>query len=598
MPLPTLKFNEQEPRRTTATGWKKLERRIDAMPEAWREGELLLLDGLRTIKMKETATDIYVLAELLAEAKCVCGASKSKIKKNGFTEPCLIYDLPVRHKRVNIYYRVQRYLCYDCGESFQQSFTGCSAHHRMTERLLAYLEKTSLNIYTTFSQIARETGVREHVIRNIFTDQIERLYRERVIVLPAWIAIDEMHPASGRHKRLVISDPVNGKILDILGSDSQAGIEEWFRQTENPGGVRVVSMDMHVPYKSAVEKILPKAEIVADRYHAQKLVNKSLKAALRIMARSLTVTERKERIRSSSILLKSRHDLREQEEKTLNRWFFQMPDLAWAYTLKEDFADLLHLCDESLAVKQFALWLERIEEYNRYFGERYKKRIHAPTQNPFGNIIISMGRDWTKQILNYIKYKNEFSTKVTNAFAEYANNQIKKGYRLGNGYHFPVLRAKVIFGDFLREKFVPQPLKPVIKRGRRTWIGKDTISSQSNVNRIVFASDSRNKILQERIEANPINKMIYRRRMDQVVENKPLERHYDPLGEPRSVETQEAFPKISIRQRESKVFINDKKVPLNHGQISLFERNITNEIKNLITPIVKKEFCEQQSLFN
>ena len=590
MPLPKIKYNEQEPRRTTATGWIKLEQEIDKMPEPWREGELLFLDALRTVRLKETATDIYVLAELTTETKCPHCASASRIKKNGLTEPCLIYDLPVRRKRVSIYYRSQRYFCANCRKPFRQSFADCSANHRMTKRLLAYLEKKSLSIYTTFSEIARETGVREHVIRNIFADQVEELDRKRVIVLPAWIAVDEVYLATGKHKRFVISDPLNGKILDILGSDSWASIREWFKQTKNPGDVKVVSMDMHAPYKSAIEDALPGVEIVADRYHAQKLVNNALREALRIICSTLTVSERKERIRASAILLKSRHDLREPEEKTLNQWFFGMPDLAWAYTLKEDFADLLNLADERLAEKRLALWLERVDEYNRYFCDRYKKKIRASHKDPFGSILISMGRDWTRQILNYVKYKNEFSMKVTNAFAEYANNQIKKGCRLGNGYYFPVLRAKVVFGDFLKEKFIPQPLKPVTKRGRRIWVRKEKVSEQSNVNRIIAARESRNEILQARVNSNPLNNVDYRTRMGPVVEKKLFENQSDPPGEPRSIEIQAAFPKISSKPCDGKMFLTGKKIESNLGQGSLFGMNVRVKPDNSFPSPLKDEF--------
>lgn len=598
MPLPKLKFNEQEPRRTTATGWTRLEQKIDSMPEPWREGELLFLDALRTVKLKETLTDIYVLAQLLPEVKCPCGASESKLKKNGFTEPYLVYDLPVRDKRVSIYYRAQRYLCSGCQNTFQQSFGDCSANHRMTKRLLAYLEKKSLSIYTTFSGIALETGVREHVIRNVFTDHVDGLYRRRTVILPAWIAVDEVYLATGKHKRFVISDPLGGKILDILGSDSWGSIQEWFKQTENPGAVKIVSMDMHSPYKAAVEDALPGVEIVADRYHAQKLVNNALKEVLRIVSSALTVSERKERIRASSLLLKSKYDLREQEKKTLNYWFSQMPDLARAYTLKEDFANLLHLSDEHLAKKRFSLWLERVEEYNRYFSCQYEKRISAPRKDPFANILISMGRDWTQQILNYIRYKNEFSVKVTNAFAEYANNQIKKGYHLGNGYHFSVLRDKVIFGDFIKEKFSPQPLKPVIQRGKRTWIKKDKSSEKSNVNRIIFARDCRNEILQARIKRNPLNNVNFRTRVEHIVEETPCENQYDPPGEPRSIETREAFPQINIKPRASKKFSPDKKVEANRGQAMLFKTDSPIKTAGSTPPAVQKDFLRQPSLFS
>lgn len=597
MPIEKVKFKDNEPRRTVAASWTNLEKRLEAEAGVWREGEILFLDNLRTIKLRETATEMHVLAELTAKAKCPHCSTESNFKKNGLTEAYMINDLPVRFKRVSIYYRAQRYSCFKCNQTFQQSFDDCNNTHRMTNRLYAYIEKKSFSIYTTFSELARETGIHEHVIRNIFTKRSIELKNNRVIILPSWIAIDEVYPASRKYKRLVISDPVNGKILDILGEDSQEKIKEWFAGARNRENVRVVSMDMHLPYKAAIEDALPDAEIVVDRYHAQKLVNNALRETLKIISCSLTVSEQKEKMRDLRLLQKNRHALKPEEKKIVDRWFLQMPELDRSYKLKEDFAGIFQLSDMENARKHFSIWLEKVAEFDRYFNQKYKKQIRRPRKEPFAGILISMKEHWFNEILNYVKYKTEFSIKVTNAFAEYANNQIKKGFRRGNGYHFTVLRDKVVFGDFLVEKFVPHPLKSATKRGRRTWTKKPVVSKESNVNRSIKAGEDNNVFIQQRIKKNSMGNKAFQKRMGHMIEKLPFENQYNPPGEPRSVELQESCPKISIKRRESKKFSAEKRVESNPEQTPLFKMDTGIEAVDSTPLISETEPFMQQSLF-
>ena len=41
-------------------------------------------------------------------------------------------------------------------------------------------------------------------------------------------------------------------------------------------GIKLVSIDLWRPYKTLVEELMPNAEIVADRFHVMKAVNKQL----------------------------------------------------------------------------------------------------------------------------------------------------------------------------------------------------------------------------------------------------------------------------------------------------------------------------------
>jgi len=106
---------------------------------------------------------------------------------------------------------------------------------------------------------------------------------------------------------------------------------------------------------------------------------------------------------------------------------------------------------------------------------------------------------WREEILNYVEHKRRFGQLSTNAFAEYANRQIKKAYRMGNGYRFEVLRSKVVCGGVLVDERPPQPLDKKWKRAkwdRDTRKGRPSereANPNSNVARLAQALEEGDK---------------------------------------------------------------------------------------------------------
>jgi transposase len=112
----------------------------------------------------------------------------------------------------------------------------------------------------------------------------------------------------------------------------------WRRLRASGAKVRAVAMDMSPAYQSAVEKNLPKAKIVFDRFHVVKLFNDKL-SDLRRQVQSGAEGLGKKVLKCTRWLLlknpenldKERHEKRRLEEALrLNK------PLATAYYLKED----------------------------------------------------------------------------------------------------------------------------------------------------------------------------------------------------------------------------------------------------------------------
>ncbi|GMX64911.1 hypothetical protein Elgi_41800 [Paenibacillus elgii] len=105
------------------------------------------------------------------------------------------------------------------------------------------------------------------------------------------------------------------------------------------------------------------------------------------------------------------------------------PKLKMAYDLKEDF---------------FKIWdsKSRLEAYGKY--QHWLRRIPDEMRAPFKPIVTAM-KNWEEEVFNY------FDHPVTNAYTESVNNLIRLANRIGKGYSFEALKAKILFTEGIRK---------------------------------------------------------------------------------------------------------------------------------------------------
>lgn len=514
MPLPRPKKSRNvRPRGTKAAEWLKLEQRLENLEGTWGDGEIINIAGWKTIRYRETADDIIILAESTTESaqRCDCGTTWAEMTKWGYTDPTYVIDIPIRSKRTRIYYTLQRRRCLECRRMFQQPLPGIDEQHTMfSSRLVEYIGRESFSISRSFSGIANEVGCSEIKVRKIFTARALRFETGRVIEAPQWLAIDEVYPKRYGSAYCVISAPELKQVLDLIPNNRKRkknainpkvnkGIDAtalwiWLLNLKYRDKVLVVTIDMCVQYRSIVQRLLKNAIIVVDRYHVHNMLNVALKGVLEVLRDNLDPSEQRRFMRRWSLVLKNYRHLskmtREDEngqvlpsEKDLfKKWLKDMPDLAVAYRLKKDFSDILQLSDRQKAEQLTDAWLDRVCEFVEYFRGKYQKTYRGHWEDPFGNVPNTIA-EWRRCILNYIDYKNVIGTKrKTNAFAEFANKQIKKAFQTGNGYSAQVLRVKVIHGGVLVIKRPPHPLDQKWTRSKSDRSARRGPKSQREVN--------------------------------------------------------------------------------------------------------------------
>jgi transposase len=552
MPRPRPKQSRAKPRQPQAAKWASLEQRLERAEGTWcvEEG-IINLPGWRTIKYYETSDDITVAATLITEPAnpCICGAYT--FQKGGHAALSYVHDLPIRCKRTRIYFARQRYRC-ACGKTFQQPLAGLDRRHKLTARLAEYIEREAFSIFRTFSRIADEVGVSEQLVRNLLTDRGEQLERARHIETPKWLAIDEVY--AGKNEHCVLTDPVRRRVIDMLPGNDQTVLGRYLLQLPDRENVEVVTMDMCLAYRAVMQQLLPRARVVVDRYHVHNLLSVALKQVLKVIRDDMTSSEQRQHMRHECLLLMSRYRLsgesgtgkngkvKSSQLEVVKRWLEDVPDIATAYLLKEDFSDILQLADRQWAEERTDRWLERVWEFAQYFSAKYKKEYSGIWQDPFGNVVTTI-QQWRSMILNYIDFKSRFEIKATNAFAEFANRQIKRAYGLGNGLTYAVLRMKVIYGGLIIKQRPPHPADEGKPRTRLRQVPHQDMKhrSEKNPNANVVRLEQARKDRDETKDLLPNPKA-----------NQGWEDRFGELDQLELGFGQEAPPKSRKRQRKGK----------------------------------------------
>ena len=325
-----------------------------------------------------------------------------------------IKDIPIRNKPVLIRLHKKRYRCPECGKrAITQKYESIDSYARKTNRYDKYLaDEASSKDYT---KVSKENGLSYTSIKNAVEKVIDPVIEKKTSDLKSIkaISIDEFAILKKFKYGVVISDPINHRIIDILPSRKKKYLIKYFDSwpDDRLNKIKYVSMDMWRPFKSMVQSVFPNAEIVVDKFHLVAKVNETLDNIRKNEQNKVTKATRKRFYKSRMLLKKAGEDLTDKEHKKLIDIFEISPALEKAWELKEEFRDLLKIDDIKEAIKALNAWYKRISTYK--FTQFYKVR--------------KMIKRWEQKLLNY------FKTKITNGFAEGINNKIKLIKRIGYG---------------------------------------------------------------------------------------------------------------------------------------------------------------------
>ena len=179
-------------------------------------------------------------------------------------------------KRLRI--KMKRYKCRCCGKSFTQSCDriGIGKWQRRNARLNDMLSRECAN------------GVSNKAIGmkyRISTSTVERpLHKNHAALLseqlqyscPHVMGIGEHSIHRGRTKghqfAVTLADLRHHRVYEVFEGKNSKVLEANLRRLKGREEVKVICMDLSSPFRSIVQRLFPRAKIVADRFHVIRLI--------------------------------------------------------------------------------------------------------------------------------------------------------------------------------------------------------------------------------------------------------------------------------------------------------------------------------------
>jgi transposase len=237
------------------------------------------------------------------------------------------------------------------------------------------------------------------------------------------MGIDEIHLTS--QYRAVITNLEENTVVEILSNRNLKSVKKYFEGLKDKHSIEIVAMDMWRPYRDAVREQMPQAQIIVDRFHIQRMANEAMEKVRKSLRASLNTRERRTLKNDRFVLLKRLHDLGPEDHLKLSGWIRNHSVLDSAHALKEGFYSLWDSPSRAAAIKAYLRWQANITPDVAWAFEP----------------IVTAVSNWYEEIFAY------FDHPVTNAYTESLNNLIRVMNRIGRGYSFEALRARILYTE-------------------------------------------------------------------------------------------------------------------------------------------------------
>ncbi|WP_050421044.1 ISL3 family transposase [Bradyrhizobium tropiciagri] len=375
-----------------------------------------------TIEDVKQHGDIYVASGTYSEIveNCSkCGAL-GPLARHG-SKTTTLRDAPIHGKQTTIVVRRRRYRCKACGATSLQPLPDVDDRHRMLRRCLDHIQRQCVR--QPFSQIARDVGVDEKTIRLVASRHIRELSQNALSAAPRQLGISEVSALD--KPRLLFADLERSCVVDLLEKKGARSLAGWLNQLNSRQTIRIVSIEMRQSYRETIRSILPRTSIMVSRRHILAIADQSFDAAVRALSDRLERKARLNLIFNWHLLTKRSCELTPAMRPVLQQLLATYPKLEGAYQAKEQFHDLYSLDSRTKAEAAYAVWLKHLPDELR--------RAFRP--------LLTAMSVWEMEVLESWEHPVREDVLVL------ANAGLKAVNRLGKGYSFPILRARLLFGQ-------------------------------------------------------------------------------------------------------------------------------------------------------
>jgi len=242
------------------------------------------LEGYELLRI-EDKTEMRVHVELRAELEpkaCpYCGAPGPRSKGR--------YVRRVRHlscfgHHSELVIRTRRLKCACCHRSFMPELPGVRPYRHSSEPFRNHIyEQHQRGICASVLGKGQRLG--QATVGRIYQQFTQRKAKERISQnCPLYLGIDEHTLHKGQRFCTTFCDLKNHRVFDVHPGRSEEDLGAFLATLKGRKKVRLVCIDLSSPYRRLVRKWFPRAKIVADRFHAVRLVYQHCVQLMRAIA--------------------------------------------------------------------------------------------------------------------------------------------------------------------------------------------------------------------------------------------------------------------------------------------------------------------------
>ena len=378
--------------------------------------ELLNLPGIEVENYTKVADLLILEVEAkTTKAKCPrCGEESNHLHQNRWY---FARDLSISGQEVLLKVNRRQFKCKKCEKPFSEELEFIGKRRKQTNRFAEMIVQQVL--HSDMHNVGKQNDLTDEDVWSMIKYISEKKLRIDLKPLKR-LGIDEIALRKGQGDYIVVLVDLDRKIpIGFVRSRKQEEIrkelEGWGKEVLEQ--IIEVSMDLSGNYKGLINKLIPKAEVVADRFHVTKIVPEELKTARNDLQKAnkenKNVNEKKkieEALKQSKYaLLKNEKDLTEKQKIKLEEIREVVPLLGKMHQQKEEFRRVFE------DAKNWGDGASKLLDWMETAKETYKDSVGTICR-------------WFGEVTNY------FENRTTNGVVEGINNKLKLIKRSGYGF--------------------------------------------------------------------------------------------------------------------------------------------------------------------
>lgn len=378
--------------------------------------QLLNLPGIEVENYTDCGGQLILEVEAITtQATCPrCQEVSGHLHQNHWY---LARDLSLSGRTVFLKVNRRQFKCKTCGKPFSETLDFIGPRRKQTNRFAETIVQQVL--HSDIHNVAVHNNLTDEEVWSMVQYISQKKLRIDLSSLKR-LGIDEIALRKGQGDYIVVLVDLERRVpLGFATSRKQADIAEvlegWGEAVLSQ--IIEVSIDLSGNYKGLVHKLLPNAEVVADRFHVMKIVNQDLDTARKALLKANEKNSNKEeksRIeealkQSKYVLLKPEDNLKEKQKAKLEKIRELLPSLAEMHRQKEAFRAIF------VQAKNWEEGTFKLLDWLAEASETFHKSVRTICR-------------WFGEVTGY------FDHRTTSGAVEGINNKLKLIKRAGYGF--------------------------------------------------------------------------------------------------------------------------------------------------------------------